>query len=489
MFQLKWSADEQIQDLGRSNRSNQVVAPEYVLASIDAGGDKRFSATIARRLAQLGALTRGQSGSVGANDIEKYNFESDEGTAAANSVLAQLLSGRVQGIRNGQEIAERMGLVKPDDTDVRRIAVKDLFNRINALNLKDMNAIYRAFEERFQQNVERAAALGLGDWTLRQVRGDSVTEDESRVIATDKETGAETVYTKLKVREPRTFLSYANAEARTISRRYVLFTPRDGRGSPLVVDVDRVQGGEDRSTDGHMVTGPGGESRFMSVADLNRRFISVRPGPQVQTAWDAHMATLQPYRESTRHIISGAVIPNWNRLRTREGERIDFAQAKTTDVGKRIVGVDIRSAQINRVLQQFDAGGTTHSSGSIYSRVMDDGQTVQLLGGLRLTRSRVHGERRLELAGVPHAQARTVELLGAFVDRINYEARYFLPASEVNLEALEKILQQFPVIDPNTPPTTPTGGGGNPGGSAEPPTPPVSGRPTEPPMPPGPRGR
>ena len=76
-LELKWSADKQLQDFGRSHRSNELQPPEYVLISTDIGGDKRFSSTIARRLASLGALTQGSRDATSGGEIAKYNFESN----------------------------------------------------------------------------------------------------------------------------------------------------------------------------------------------------------------------------------------------------------------------------------------------------------------------------------------------------------------------------------------------------------------------------
>lgn len=89
-----WRADAAIQGLGRTHRSAQVSAPFFRVCTSDVHGEKRFTSTIARRLDQLGALTKGQreTGSQGMFRAED-NLESPIARAALRGYYADLAAG------------------------------------------------------------------------------------------------------------------------------------------------------------------------------------------------------------------------------------------------------------------------------------------------------------------------------------------------------------------------------------------------------------
>jgi hypothetical protein len=94
-----WRADNAIQGLGRSHRTNQASAPVFRPVTTDVCGERRFISTIARRLDSLGALTRGQR-QTGGNGIfdTKDNLESIYAERALHTLFTQIYLGQFHAV-------------------------------------------------------------------------------------------------------------------------------------------------------------------------------------------------------------------------------------------------------------------------------------------------------------------------------------------------------------------------------------------------------
>lgn len=92
-LELAWSANQVLQQMGRTNRSNQTSAPIYRMVTTTLGGERRFSFIVSRRLKMLGAITHGDSRASSAS-MTGMNVEDEYACPALDLLLQSIRSGR-----------------------------------------------------------------------------------------------------------------------------------------------------------------------------------------------------------------------------------------------------------------------------------------------------------------------------------------------------------------------------------------------------------
>lgn len=149
LLEAGWRADNAIQGLGRSHRTNQASAPVFRPVTTNVIGERRFISTIARRLDSLGALTRGQWQTGGNGIFEaKDNLESNYAEHALYELFRQIYQGRFYEVplgtfeqMTGLSLTSHEGGMKIDLPPLRQF-----LNRLLALRIDMQNVIFERFE-------------------------------------------------------------------------------------------------------------------------------------------------------------------------------------------------------------------------------------------------------------------------------------------------------------------------------------------------------
>ena len=195
-----WRADQAIQGLGRTHRTHQASAPLFRPDATDVKGERRFIATIARRLDSLGAITRGQRDSqtaMGGDDQalfrESDNLESLYAKAALRQFYGSLWLGRIGGWTVERfEKATGLKLVHEGGLKEELPPMPRFLNRLLALPIDEQNELFAELEERIAANIEQAVEAGTYHAGVETVRADSLSIAGRETIYEHPGTGAAT---------------------------------------------------------------------------------------------------------------------------------------------------------------------------------------------------------------------------------------------------------------------------------------------------------
>ena len=165
-----WRADTAIQGLGRSHRTNQASPPVFRPVTTDVKGECRFISTVARRLASLGALTKGERQAAGGGLFRpEDSLENLYAQRALQTMVTRLVDDQPQ---TSARLARLTGLRFVDERTSKTVypALKVFLNRLLALKLEDQNQFFGLLEEYLAKEVARAKDLGTYDQGVDYIR-------------------------------------------------------------------------------------------------------------------------------------------------------------------------------------------------------------------------------------------------------------------------------------------------------------------------------
>ena len=436
-FQLSWSADQQMQAFGRVHRSNQSSAPIIRLVLLDLAGQKRLVNAVSKRLAALGALTKGERHSLSSDLFRPEDVTVAYGKAAWARLYRAIQSGRLSDEGLGMVTLERMGVLDKEKAAVRESYVSNVeqfLNRIMVLHVETQNRIFELFHERYVAAVEAAKRQSAFDFGVEEIRAHNLRRTgEPETLFVDPGSGA------------RTMLHELEGEVDIIRHTFESVAASAKLGFYRNLQSRRIYGASehwDAEVDTIYLTAVKGPRRGLERHELEAKYEHVEID-EARQWWSAEYKKT-PAREPQRfHILSGAIFPIYDKIMGSSGIRnVKIARAILAD-GQALVGLNLSPADVPNVKQRLGIGTplAAASPAEILGLVVG-GSLIELDNGWRLTTARIAGDDVVELI-LNGVAANRDELLGyGLSEEVVYYRRRWFVVHEYADDVLGRLLAQ-----------------------------------------------
>ncbi len=442
-----WRADQAIQGLGRTHRTHQASAPLFRPVTTDVQGERRFIATIARRLDSLGAITRGQRDSqtaMGGSDAtlfrESDNLESLYAKAALRRFYLALWRGDIAGWPL-QRFEDATGLkltwegaLKEDLPPMPRF-----LNRLLALPIDEQNQLFAELEDRIAAGIEQAMEAGTYEVGVENVRADSLAAAGRETLYTHPGSGAATELVEIVRRdrlEPTSADTALEIGKDTHDGPVLVVNARSNRAAVVLPAPSGLfdDGGVQERV---RLLRPAGRDT-MAKAELDASNWQTAAEAEWRSLWDAEIAGLPSHKESRFWLAAGLLLPVWDRL---PAENMRVRRLRTDD-GEALIGRVLDFEQVRAVRSAFGLGGGPAMTGAeAFEAVMGRGTALALVNGWRLARRRIMGADRVEIEGPVDTDTAVLKRMGCTVEIVSWRTRIFAPGPDL----LERVIQRWPL--------------------------------------------
>jgi hypothetical protein len=446
LLEAGWRADNAIQGLGRTHRTNQAQPPLFrpMAANVKAG--KRFLSTIARRLDTLGAITRGQRQTGGAGLFRSEdNLESPYARAALRQFYWLLHQGKIEGCSLSTFEAVTGLSLTTDEGGLRDELppITTWLNRLLALRIETQNLLFEVFEQLLAAKVEGAIAAGTYDMGVETITAESITVTDRRTIYTHPVSGAQshvlTVARKDRIR-PLDLIE-ALAIARAEPQSVFLVNTRSNRAAIQLPTASLML---DDGTVEHRVRllRPTDELRF-GLDALAETFWQAADRKRFCELWQAEVEAVPEFTTSTFHMVTGLLLPIWRRLPDHDCQVYRIQ----TDAGERIIGRHIAPTMVSTMLRNLGIDNVpTLAPQEAWAGLVEGRIGLQLADGLLLRRSRVMNDYRIELIGFTEAMVPRLKALGLISEIISWKLRLFIPTGDQGSAILASLLDRHTLV-------------------------------------------
>lgn len=362
VVQPGWRADNALQGLGRTHRTNQAQPPEYILVTTDLPAQLRFVSAIARRLAEMGALT---SGTREANAGGLFNSTTDdlEGDLAKNAL--EVLMRRIE--TGGKEYYGRPPLTFTEDEFIGQSLLVDtssetkerksiaqtltmsrFLNRMMLMDVDLQSRVFEEFERELNIQIDMAKSEGRLDTGILSLGAERLEVQSSKQIYERGQLKTNHVIAKAVYKiTPNLFTSCADIP--TDGKTFVKFF-RTPSGKPIIIRARQGWYNEILKVDVPIMYHAAAPDAYVNV---NPEMLKSASGTlteitmeECRELWAKRSKEIAGQtRTETTHFITGALLSIWDKLPS------DAKIYKDRDAtGKAILGAVIPLDKVDEVV-------------------------------------------------------------------------------------------------------------------------------------------
>ena len=437
-----WRADQAIQGLGRTHRTHQASAPLFRPVTTDVKGERRFIATIARRLDSLGAITRGQRDSqtaMGGGGATLFrasdNLESPYAKVALRQFYIALWRGNIAGWSMDRfEDATGLKLIWEGSLKEDLPPMPRFLNRLLALPIAEQNELFAELETRIEANIEQAIEAGTHEQGVETIRADSLTVASRETVHVHEASGAATELVEIVRRDRLVPLAAGDALALRDGRPVI--NTRSKRAAVVLPAPSRMF--EDGGVEARVRLVRPAAREPMAAEELAASNWEDAGGDRWRALWDAEIEGLPSHTETRLWLVTGLLLPIWDRL---PGENMRVRRL-ATDAGESLLGRVLTPEQARAFRDAFGlAGGPVMSSAEMHEAILKRGASFDLANGWRLARRRLMGADRVEIEGPADGDLAALKRMGCATEIVSWRTRVFVP----EYIDLGRILERWPL--------------------------------------------
>lgn len=420
LLQAGWQATVAMQGLGRSHRTNQEVAPEYILPTTTIPGEKRLTSSIARKLENLGAMTRGERSAVSGG---LFNSSDNLETIYAETALSQLIkliaSDKIETIDRRR--FEAQTLLKAENSEkASRLTVTRFLNRVLACDLDLQEALIEAFSNAVDEAIAAARAKNAYDEGVQTLHALSITEIKRDVIFEDPQTKAQAMLVELECKRNRITYNLdmvadgIKRKQRILGEYWAGFFEDEEYGvhARIAITIDGVRHTriitpfEEHITSGYYVYGL---NKLEAVDGMN--------------AWADRVAKEAEILTESRYLVIGNLLPVWTLLPNSQPK---IYQVRLPNE-ERLLGRMIDVSELGLLRQKLGLAEDDSLTPDEAIATLQKG-TMIYAGRYRVMKARVNNENRFEIHDPMLISRRAIlEPLGVYFERHTYMWRAYIP--------------------------------------------------------------